>query len=444
MTTPTPRTRLLLGLLALVASFALALQLLPASDGAGEQPSDEPAEAGPPPGPVEPGPDRLMPSFDGADVQRDHVAAALVAVAHGLRQPTDIAFPPGMADAMVVLEKTGRAVWIERKTGAQHTLCELPVRSQSELGLLGIAFAPDFGQSGLFVLNATPKDGAMRTEVSLWRWDSQRPAAPATKVTSLLEVPQPYPNHNGGQVAFGPDGMLYVALGDGGAGNDPLGNGQKPDTALGKILRLQLALDMPDGPELWAPDDNPFAGANAKADIDPRIFALGARNPWRFAFDPKGRLIVADVGQDHWEEVDIVPPGANLGWGRCEGRVATGTPDDVADDAARCKVAGPGIDVGPVWVYGHDEGVSITGGRVATGAALPAIAGRFVVGDFVRGKIWALQLPDAPSQRAPQPLALGQFAIAISTFGVDAKGDIYVADFATGSIYALVAADAAN
>lgn len=437
MTIPA-RTRWLLGLLLLTASAAAVVALRP------EPPPPAPIEdEGPPPGPTGPGPDRLRPGFDGADLRREHIAAELVAVAHGLRQPTDIAFPPGVPDAMVVLEKTGRAVWIERKTGAQRTLCSLAVRSQSELGLLGIAFAPDFATSGLFVLDATPKDEPMRTEVSLWRQDRQHPEAEATRVTTLLEVPQPFPNHNGGQIAFGPDGMLYVALGDGGAGNDPHGNGQNPATPLGKILRLRLALDLPDGPELWAPDDNPFAGDKARDGVDPRIFALGARNPWRFGFDPAGRLVVADVGQDHWEEIDLVPPGANLGWGTCEGRVATGTPTDAADDAARCKVQGPGQDVGPVWVYGHDEGASITGGRVATGSALPAIAGRFVFGDFVRGKIWALQLPEQPGQRAAEPAALGQFAVMISTFGVDAAGDIYVADFATGSIYALVAPSAA-
>ena len=433
----TPRTRWLLGLL-LVSAGAMVVQLWPPPPAPTQQANDD----GPPPGPTGPGPARVTPSFEGRDAQRAHIAAELVAVAHGLRQPTDIAFPPGHPQAMVVLEKPGRAVWIDRTTGAQRTLCALQVRGQSELGLLGIAFAPDFATSGLFVLDATPKDEPMRTELSLWRWDARQPEAPATRVTTLLEVPQPFPNHNGGQIAFGPDGMLYVAFGDGGAGNDPHGNGQNARTPLGKILRLRLALDAPDGPELWAPDDNPFAGANARDDVDPRIFALGARNPWRFAFDPKGRLVVADVGQDHWEEVDLVPAGANLGWGTCEGRVPTGTASDVGDDDARCKVDGPGQDVGPIWVYGHDEGASITGGRVATGGALPAIAGRFVVGDFVRGKVWALRLPEQPGQRAEEPAALGQFAVMISTFGVDAKGDIYLADFGTGSIYALVAPDA--
>jgi len=233
----------------------------------------------------------------------------------------------------------------------------------------------------------------------------------------LLTIEQPFENHNGGGVAFGPDGLLYLGLGDGGSAGDPSGNAQNPARLLGKLLRI----DVDSGTPYAIPPSNPFASGGGRGEV----YAFGLRNPWRFSFDrATGALWLADVGQNTWEEVDIIVSGGNYGWSPREGThcYPPGT----------LSCAGPYLD--PVVEYSHAEGASITGGYVYRGAALPRLAGHYVYGDFGSGHIWAVP---AAGPYTPVQIAQGN---AISSFGEDAAGELYVADLATGQVSKLVAA----
>ncbi len=343
-------------------------------------------------------------------------------VALGFVRPTDLQAVPGHPDTVAVLQKDGDARLLDLRTGAHRPWLTVAVRTRSEQGLLGLAFAPDFRTSGRFYLHSSPADAAERVgRVSAWRCDPGTLAQPR-QVGVVLEVAQPYANHNAGQLTFGPDGMLYVGFGDGGAGGDPHGHGQNGRTLLGTLLRL----DVDGGDDGYrVPGDNPFVDDPAVHDA---VWALGLRNPWRFTFDPHGRLVVADVGQNRWEEVDLVSPGDNLGWKVREGRTCF--------DAETCPTEGLRD---PVWTYGRDEGKSVTGGVVATGDGAPALRGRYLVGDFVSGHLWALQLPSAATPTTPVGvLDLGVVPLMPSTFGRLSSGDALVADFASGAVYRFV------
>jgi len=347
---------------------------------------------------------------------------SLLPVARGFIQPTDIQFVPGNDSRLViVMEKTGKARIgrigePEKPAEGFETLFERQVRTASEQGLLGLAFHPKFPTNGLIYVNYDPEDGAMRTRISELRVTPGNKTAGDERV--LFEVDQPYGNHKGGQLAFGPDGLLYIGLGDGGSRGDPHGNGQRLDTLLGKILRIDV--DGRDGARPYAiPKDNPFV---SKAGARGEIFAYGLRNPWRFIFDPKGRLVVADVGQDAWEEIDLVAAGDNLGWNAREGRHCHHPPNG-------CRTQGV---VEPIFEYGHELGRSVIGGVVPTGPAARELSGRYLCADFVSGRFWALELPSG----AATPL--GKLDVMPSTFGRDAAGNAYVADFGRGVINVIV------
>ena len=362
----------------------------------------------------------VEPAFEGPDATRPQIAVRLVPVARDLPEPTDIQFPPGDADRMVVLSKSGVARWVRLSTGERGTLLQLDVSTRSEMGLLGLAFHPQFELNGLVIVNYCPSAGERRSVLSAFTVDRATWTASGERV--LLEVAQPYANHDAGQLAFGPDGMLYVGWGDGGSGGDPRGNGQDATTLLGAMLRIDV--DRADGDRPYAvPADNPFVGHPAAR---PEIWATGLRNPWRFSFAPDGRLVVADVGQDAWEEIDVVERGDNLGWNTREGRHCY--PPD-----ARCDATG---FTDPVYEYSHEEGQSVTGGYVYSGKAVPALGGKYVFGDFVDGRIWAIDLPVDRSELATAS-ALGRWPILLSTFGRDADGELYVADYGSGTVYRL-------
>lgn len=371
----------------------------------------------------------LEPKFDGPDAARDRVAVRLVPVADGFERPTDLAFVPGEPTVMVVTEKGGGLRWVDLADRARGDFGRLEVLTASEEGLLGLAFHPRFPTvPELFLDVVQAVDGEDRTVVLRCTVPGPVRGGRLGPCETVLEQPQPYQNHNAGQLAFGPDGRLFVGFGDGGFRGDPLGAGQDPTTWLGKMLRIDIDSARP----YAVPDDNPFVG---QAGTRPEIWAFGLRNPWRFTLAPDGRLIVADVGQDAWEEVSVAARGANLGWSRREGRVCYPKADVCDAPAGHAGGVPPGEFTEPLWVYGRDEGQSITGGVVATGSAVSGIVGRYVFGDFVTGRLWALNLP--VSGLPTPPVTLGRWPILPVAFARDPAGDVVVADFGKGVVYAL-------
>ena len=324
-------------------------------------------------------------------------------------KPLYVTAPPGDTSRLFVVEKGGLIRIVKDDVLAEPFLdLSASVSSGSEQGLLSLAFDPDYRRSGKFYVDFTDADGTTKvSEFSVRDDDPDR--ADANSRVDLLSVPQPYSNHNGGQLQFGPDGLLYVGMGDGGGTGDPEGRAQNPDSLLGKILRLDVA---------------------SKADAE--IYALGVRNPWRFCFDrDEGGLWIADVGQDEREEVDYLPPGtppgANLGWNGYEGSREY--------DAATARQLDRDKLVWPVAEYGHDMGESITGGYVYRGTAIPALRGHYLYADFVSGHVWAMQGPNGE----PRLLEGADRRIeSISSFGEDARGELYLTSL-DGSVYRIVA-----
>ena len=366
------------------------------------------------------------PVFDGDDAARTKLRIDLHPVAEGFHQPTDVQFVPGLEHTAVVLEKGGTALWVSTENGARRPLLQVEVLGASEQGLLGLAFHPRFASNGRFFINYTLRKGdADVSRVEEWTVPSPREPAGAKAVRVVLEVVQPYQNHNGGGLAFGPDGYLYVGWGDGGFRADPLGAGQDRSTWLGKMLRVDIDKQAP-GKSYAVPADNPFRG---QPGVKEEIWAYGLRNPWRYSFDPSGRLIVADVGQDRWEEVSIVARGDNLGWNVKEGFACFKPESGCNSQGLR----------DPIYVYGRTEGVSITGGYVYTGSLIERLAGQYVFGDFATGRLWSLALPATPSPVAAAT-SLGRWPVHPSAFGRDAHGELYVLCFSRGALYRIVPA----
>ena len=358
-------------------------------------------------------------SFDPVDERHQRLDVHLREVVAGLDKPTDVAVVPGDDALLAVAQKGGELLWVE-PGGERGVAFTVPALTASEQGLLGIAFHPDFATNGrLFVNYVGDRDGAA-TVVQELRAPGGDLRGTVEEGPVLLTVEQPYPNHNGGQLLFGPDGMLYVPLGDGGLKNDPFGNGQDASTLLGSILRLDV-----DAPAPHVPRDNPFVGQDG---VHPAIWATGVRNPWRSAFTPDGRLIVADVGQDTWEEVGFARAGANLGWNDHEGR-------ECFPVGAECE---QDDSVVPFWTYQHPIGLSITGGVVYRGEAVPALRDRFLVADFVTGRMWAVPVPDR-DQPVPDAdvLTLGTWDLHPVAFATDRDGEVLVLDFGRGRLFRL-------
>ncbi|MEP7357289.1 MAG: PQQ-dependent sugar dehydrogenase [Anaerolineales bacterium] len=301
-------------------------------------------------------------------------------------------------------------------------LTALVTHGGNEQGLLGLAFPPDYAQSGQFYVDYTDVNGDTRmARYNVSAADANTANPDSAQI--LLAVDQPYPNHNGGNLAFGPDGYLYVGLGDGGAADDPHRNGQNKNTLLGKLLRLDVA----GGGETYAiPPTNPFVG---QANTREEIWAYGLRNPWRFNFDPaSGDLYIADVGQDRYEEVDYQPAaskgGENYGW-----VIREGLHPNQGNPPAGAQF------VDPVAEYAHATGgCSVTGGYVYRGAALPELNGVYFYGDYCSGIIWTLT-------HTGDKFVTTQFAesgLTISSFGEDEAGELYVCDLRAGVVYRLV------
>jgi glucose/arabinose dehydrogenase len=340
----------------------------------------------------------------------------------GLNQVTNIVAPLDGTGRLFVTEKAGLIKVIS--TGTVLATPALDIRdlvsTNSERGLLGLAFPPGFAGKRHAYIYYTGKTGISRfyrIRVSA----SDPNVLDRSTMQLILTVAQPYANHNGGQLAFGPDGYLYIGLGDGGSGGDPGNRGQNRNTLLGKILRIDVE-STPNSTGYRIPATNPFRNQKGRRG---EIFAYGLRNPWRFSFDTvTGSLWIGDVGQNKVEEIDQMPAGAkgwNFGWSRYEGTHLY---------KARSRVAGFHW---PIWQYLHPVGEAVTGGYVYRGAAYPSMQGIYYLADYATGKIWGLHrengvwlnrlLLDTPFQ--------------ISTFGVDESGELWFADFAGGRIYKL-------
>lgn len=337
--------------------------------------------------------------------------------------PLDLQGPGDGSGRLFVVEQAGRIWGFRNDSTVMEKKLFLDIRDrvddrESEEGLLGLAFHPEYEKNGYFFVDYTAADPP-RTIIARYRVSESDPwaAVPGSEQV-ILEVDQPYNNHNGGQIAFGPDGYLYVAFGDGGSGGDPDENGQDRSTLLGSIIRIDVDTSTA-GRNYGIPPDNPFAGNSMG--YREEIYAYGLRNPWRFSFDSgTGRLWTGDVGQNKWEEIDIIRSGENYGWDRMEGFHCY--------EPSECDTTGLTL---PVWEYGHTLGESVTGGFVYRGNRVPGLQGKYVYGDFVSGRIWALEYTEG---KEPKNSLVVNTDLNISSFGVDSSEELYICAF-NGNIY---------
>ncbi len=336
------------------------------------------------------------------------------------KQPVEFTHAGDGTNRVFVIEQEGRIRVFENsaatKTADTYLDIVSKVASGGEMGLLGLAFHPDFEQNGYFFVNYT-KNSPRETVISRFKATAgSNRVDPATE-TILLKYEQPYANHNGGKVAFGPDGFLYIAAGDGGSGGDPQNNGQNLKTMLGKILRIDV--NKTDKGNYGIPADNPFVG---NANALPEIYAYGLRNPWRFSFDAEtGQLWAGDVGQNKLEEIDIIKKGGNYGWRLKEGQ-------DCYNPANDCN---QGQLIEPIHQYVRSEGVSVTGGAVYRGSSLPDLKGKYIYADFATGKVWALSFQG--DQKTGNQLLTSEGG-PVSAFGEDAKQELFILDHSSGTI----------
>lgn len=322
---------------------------------------------------------------------------------------------PGNDSEALVMTQSGAIYRADLASGGEPAIfldvSDLLIGSPgNEEGLLGLAFAPDFRDSGAFYIYYTAGD-PRRSVIARYAANGAN-AADAASAEVILEVPQPFANHNGGALEFGPDGYLYIALGDGGSAGDPQGNGQNTNTLLGSILRIDVSGES--GYNL--PPDNPFASGGGLGEI----WAFGLRNPWRMSFDSEsGELWAADVGQNGWEEVDRVVKGGNYGWNVMEG------PDCYR--TGECDNEGMQL---PRATYPTADGCAVTGGYVYHGRAMPELNGWYIYGDYCSGRVWALDTGDDASA----PVTLFDSGTSISSFAQDPGGEVYLVTF-SNAIY---------
>ncbi len=349
--------------------------------------------------------------------------------ATGLSQPVDMTHTGDGSGRLFVVERAGRVRII--KNGILLPDAFLDIRplvgsDNLEQGLLGIAFPPGFAEKQHFYLDYTDLRGD--TIVARYRvLPTNLNRADPNSAEIILTIAQPFPNHNGGQIAFGPgDGFLYIGMGDGGAGGDPFDNGQNPNTLLGKILRI----DVETGVSPYAiPITNPYT---VTAGYRGEIWAMGLRNPWRFSFDRlTGDLYIGDVGQNLWEEIDFQAAdsagGENYGWRRMEGRHCYNPHD--------CDPIGLVL---PISEYEHSQGCAVTGGRVYRGEEQPRLRGIYFYADYCSGRLWGLRRGEIAGDLAWQNQLLFIAPFPIAAFGEDQAGNLYIANFRNGALYRLV------
>jgi glucose/arabinose dehydrogenase len=365
-----------------------------------------------------------------------------VRLATGLTNPLFVTSPPGDTRRLFIVEQRGsggvasqaqiKILNLQTNTvNATPFLTISPVATDSEQGLLGLAFDPNYATNGRFFVDYT--NGSGTTVVARYTVSSNPDVANPSGTTILTQA-QPFTNHNGGWIGFGPDGYLYISLGDGGSGGDPNGNGQNLTTLLGKILRIDVS-----GSTYSIPPSNPFASSPTNKH---EIWAYGLRNPWRPSFDrATGDLWIADVGQDSWEEINFQPAnspgGVNYGWRCYEGNNAFNT--------SGCASAS--TMTFPIYTYSHSVGCSITGGYVYRGCAMPALRGTYFFADYCANRIWsfgfALESVQAFTDRSAELANPGQTINSVTSFGEDARGELYIVDQG-GEIYKIIPRCPAN
>ncbi len=344
---------------------------------------------------------------------------ALDTVASGLSNPLYLTAPAGDARQFIV-EQMGRILVVENGSVLATPFLDIAgkITSGGERGLLSVAFHPRYASNGFFYVNFTDLNGDTRVE--RYRASGNRNVADPSSAKLIIAIGQPFANHNGGLVMFGPDGMLYVGMGDGGSGGDPQGHGQNRQSLLGKILRLNV-----DGGDPYAiPADNPYVRGGGR----PEIWASGMRNPWRFSFDRVGGILyVADVGQNQFEEINAVPTrtaGLNYGWNIAEGNHCYASSSCDLSEFVR-----------PVLEYGRDQGCSVTGGFVYRGTRMPALAGTYFYSDYCSGWLRSFRIVNGAATELRE-WPVGNLGSVLS-FGEDSAGELYVLS-ANGSVYRLV------
>jgi glucose/arabinose dehydrogenase len=350
----------------------------------------------------------------------------LTQVASGLKRPVGVVSPPN-DPRLFIVEQGGTVRVLKDGQLLKDPFLDISKRtsklfSYSEQGLLDLAFHPDYAKNGRFFVHYTAREDG-RTVLAEMLVQKKNPNRAQSTEQRLFEAAQPFGNHNGGELTFGPDGMLYLGLGDGGSAGDPKGHGQNLGTPLGAILRFQV-----DKPGIAQPaPGNPFA---KKPGARPEIFAYGLRNPWRFSFDSvSGDLIVADVGQNTWEWISRIPKGTsgqNFGWNITEGFSC------FQDEG--CRKTGIAA---PLMAYDHTAGCSITGGFVYWGRKIPQIQGHYFYSDYCTPWVHSFQLKEgriAKHQDWSSAFSSGRLK-AVSAFGVDSQGELYVVDYRRGNVW---------
>lgn len=371
-----------------------------------------------------------MPSA-GVAFQPDAVTIALEPVVEELQSPIFVTHAGDGSNRLFVVEKAGVIRIVV--DGALLTSPFLDISEQvksngNEQGLLGLAFAPTYSETGFFFINYIDSEGntvIARYQVSA----ADANVADPDSAFVILQIEQPASNHNGGMLAFGPDGYLYVGMGDGGGGGDRYGNGQNPATLLGKLLRLDV-MSNPEQP-YTIPADNPWVTADWNGeDMRDEVWALGLRNPWRFSFDrATGDLWIGDVGQNQFEEIDYTPAGQggiNYGWPIMEASACYNSAGKTCEQA--------GLQL-PVAEYSHSGHCSVTGGYVYRGAAFPALQGVYLYGDYCSGTIWATWFD---GNGVWQTAELLDSNASVSSWGEDEAGELYITDLANGILQRVV------
>lgn len=348
----------------------------------------------------------------------------------GFNQPLFVTHAGDDSNRLFVVEKTGRIQVIQAGETTPSVFLDLTDRVRSsgnEQGLLGLAFPPNFGETGHFFVNYT--DSAGDTVIARFQVQADNPnQADAASELVILQQPQPASNHNGGMLTFGPDGYLWIGMGDGGAANNRFGTAMDPQSLLGKMLRIDVTSN-PDQP-YTIPADNPWVETDLNgADVMDEIWAIGLRNPWRYSFDrATGDLWIADVGQNQYEEVNLTPAdspgGLNYGWSIMEGTHCF--------EQQGCDTSGLVL---PVIEYSHGPHCSVTGGYVYRGSEFPALNGVYVYGDYCSGMIWT-GVPNADGTVAAYPAL--QSNLTLSSFGENEAGELFATDLNGGEVYQVV------